>query len=252
MKTITRELGFCLLAAVLSAAMIVPAHGANPEDSPVQVAATKALSEKKEFRSVNATVEDRIVTLTGSVDLYQQKLDAAKKVRKLANVDGVRNLISVDGPTVSDNDLARKLAPGLYYDRMGYDIAFNYITASVQNGVITLGGATRTDVDHDYALALVGNTPGVKDVIDNISVAPVSQFDDRIRLSAMRAIYRDPVLERYAIDPARPIRIVVANGKLTLYGTVANSMDKQIAGVKAAQVFGAFTVTNNLEVAKKS
>ena len=92
----------------------------------------------------------------------------------------------------------------------------------------------------------------MKDIVNNITVAPVSNFDDRIRLSALRAIYRDPVLSRYAIDPALPIRIVVDNGKLTLYGTVMNTMDKQVAGIRASQVFGAFQVQNNLEVAKQS
>jgi osmotically-inducible protein OsmY len=101
-------------------------------------------------------------------------------------------------------------------------------------------------------VSLVNRTPGVKDVVDNIKVSPVSNFDDRIRLSAMHAIYRDPVLGRYASDPARPIRIVVDNGKLTLYGTVENSMDKQVAGIRASQVFGAFKVQNNLEVVKGS
>ena len=88
--------------------------------------------------------------------------------------------------------------------------------------------------------------------MDNIKVSPVSGFDDRIRISAMRAIYRDPVLGRYASDPALPIRIVVDNGKLSLYGTVATPMDKQIAGMRANQVFGVFSVQNNLEVVKGS
>ena len=99
---------------------------------------------------------------------------------------------------------------------------------------------------------IVDNTAGVKDVIDKISVAPVSIFDDRIRISALRAIYRDPVLSRYAIDPARPIRIVVDHGHLGLYGTVASTLDKQVAGIRASQAFGAFTVQNNLQVEKKS
>ncbi len=94
--------------------------------------------------------------------------------------------------------------------------------------------------------------PGVNDVVDNIKVLPVSGFDDRIRISAVRAIYRDPVLGRYASDPAKPIRIVVDNGKLSLYGTVATAMDKQIAGIRANQVFGVFSVQNNLEVVKGS
>jgi len=122
----------------------------------------------------------------------------------------------------------------------------------VKNGVATLSGETRTDVGRDSALSLANNMPGVKDVVDNIKVAPVSNFDDRIRISAMRAIYRDPVLSRYASDPALPIRIVVDSGKLSLYGTVASALDKQVAGIKANQVFGVFSVENNLEVVKGS
>ena len=141
---------------------------------------------------------------------------------------------------------------GGYVDRMGYDIEFNFVTASLENGVVSLNGETRTEVDRDSALALVDTTPGVKDVVNNAKVAPVSFFDDDIRIRALRAIYRDPVLSRYAIDPARPIRIVVDRGKLSLYGVVGSAMDKQIAGMRANQVFGAFTVQNNLEVAKKS
>ena len=52
--------------------------------------------------------------------------------------------------------------------------------------------------------------------------------------------------------PAKPIRIVVENGNLTLYGTVATAMDKQIAGMRANQVFGVFSVQNNLAVVKGS
>ncbi len=60
------------------------------------------------------------------------------------------------------------------------------------------------------------------------------------------------MLSRYAIDPAYPIRIVVENGHVTLYGTVANQMDKQVAGIRANQVFGAFSVQNDLQVEKKT
>jgi hyperosmotically inducible periplasmic protein len=88
----------------------------------------------------------------------------------------------------------------------------------------------------------------VKDVVENISVAPVSTFDDGIRIRAMQAIYRDPVLSKYAMDPAHPIRIIVANGHVTLYGAVDSAMDKNVAGIRAGQVFGAFSVDNKLVV----
>ena len=51
-------------------------------------------------------------------------------------------------------------------------------------------------------LALVNDTAGVKDVVNDIKVAPVSGFDDEIRICALRAIYHDPALGQYAIDPA--------------------------------------------------
>ena len=98
----------------------------------------------------------------------------------------------------------------------------------------------------------MSDTAGVKDVVNNMKVAPVSGFDDEIRIRALRAIYHDPALGQYAIDRARPIRIVVDRGNLSLYGVVNSPMDKTIAGIRANQVFGAFTVKNNLEVAKKS
>lgn len=247
-----RTLWVLLLIAGLSGLAPAATSGAARYDRTIQAQATQQLATKKEFRNIQASTEDGIVTLTGQVDLVQQKLDAARKVRKLENVQGVRNLINVAGATVPDAQLAAQVDRKLYYDRMGYDNVFNFVTASVQNGVVTLTGATLLGVDRESALWLADNTPGVKDVVNNIQVLPTSNFDDRIRVQAARAIYRDPVLSRYAIDPAYPIRIVVSNGKLSLYGMVASKMDKEVAGIRASQVFGAFSVQNNLQVAGKS
>jgi hyperosmotically inducible periplasmic protein len=73
-------------------------------------------------------------------------------------------------------------------------------------------------------------------------------FDDGIRQRTARAIYGDPVLRKYAIDPAKLIRIVVANGHVTLYGVVDSAMDKNVAALRAGQVFGSFSVDNKLVV----
>jgi hyperosmotically inducible periplasmic protein len=250
MKNILRAMTAFLVVGVLSVGMVAQTTSAR-YDSDIQARVTQQLTTKQDFRNLQVSAEDGIVTLSGSVDLYQQKLDAAKKVRKLDKVQGVRNLIAVSS-SAPDADLEAKLERKLHYDRIGYDNQFNFIEVSVKNGTATLTGETRTDVGRDSALALANCMPGVRDVVDNIKVSPVSGFDDRIRISAVRAIYRDPVLGRYASDPARPIRIVVDNGKLSLYGTVATAMDKQIAGIRANQVFGVFSVQNNLEVVKGS
>ena len=97
-------------------------------------------------------------------------------------------------------------------------------------------------------MAIAARTSGVKDVVSEVKVLPTSTFDDSIRRRMARAIYRDSVLGRYGTDPADPIRIVVDNGHVTLYGTVQSTMDKTIAGMRAGSVPGAFSVDNKLVV----
>jgi hyperosmotically inducible protein len=118
----------------------------------------------------------------------------------------------------------------------------------VQNGVVTLGGHAIGPITQQSAVALAEYTPGVKEVINKISVDPVSQFDDGIRVQTYRAIYGYPPLQRYAIVPWKPIRISVQNGRVTLYGIVDSEMDKQLAYTRAMQVPNVFQVTNDLIV----
>src|SRR5579864_996395 len=242
--------GSLLAIGLMSATLMAETSPASRYDDPLQNAVTQKLASKSQYKNVKATVEDSIVTLTGTVDLYQRKLDAAKLARKIGHVQGVRNLVTVAGPDVPDAQLEQKLATKLRYVRVGYDNAFDYFALGVKDGVVTVEGQDRTGVGREEALADIANMPGVKDVVENISVAPVSTFDDGIRIQAMQAIYRDPVLSKYAMDPAHPIRIIVANGHVTLYGAVDSAMDKNVAGIRAGQVFGAFSVDNKLIVDK--
>lgn len=250
MKAMVRRVMGSLAAVTLLAGMTLaqPASSAR-YDSSIEQKVTQDLSQKKQFSNVQASVEDGIVTLKGTVDLYQDKLDAAKKARKVEHASGVRNLIEVAGPTVPDTQLRAQIAKKLRYDRVGYyDNMFDYLSIGVNNGVATVSGATMNDVARDSALAIVQRMPGVKDVVNNITLLPVSIFDDSIRLRTAQAIYRDPVLGKYATDPSKPIRIVVDNGTVSLYGAVDSAMDKQIAGMRANEVPGAFRVENHLTV----
>jgi hyperosmotically inducible protein len=251
-KSLVRLAGTLLAVGLLSATLMAQTAAASRFDNQIQSTLTQKLAAKAQFSEVKAGVEDGIVTLTGTVDLYQRKLDAAKVARKTANVQGVRNLITVAGPNVPDAQLEQKLATKLRYVRVGFDSAFDYFALGVKDGVVTVEGQDRTGVGRDEAFADIANMPGVKDVIDNVSIEPVSTFDDGLRLRALRVIYGDPVLSKYAIDPGRPIRIIVTNGHVTLYGSVDSTMDKQVAGIKANQLFGAFSVDNKLQVESKS
>ena len=78
----------------------------------------------------------------------------------------------------------------------------------------------------------------MRDVRDEINVLPLSQFDDELRVRTAMAIYRDPALQKYSLDPQAPIRIVVENGNVRLYGVVDSAMDRQIAEMRAREVAG--------------
>lgn len=199
------------------------------------------------FKHVKADVLDQIVHLTGTVDLMAAKSDADRKAHKVDKVKGVENDIQVTGKEVSDAELRDKLATRLKYDRVGYGNVFNAITLGVQNGVVTLGGEVRTDMDRDSAINEVEHTPGVKDVVEDIKVSPTSTFDDDTRIAVARAIYGR--LPRYGTDPGAPIRIVVDRGRVTLYGVVDSSVDKVTAEMAARQVPNVFSVDSKLIVA---
>lgn len=217
-------------------------------DKQIQTAVTAQLEKKESFRAVKAEVNEGIVTISGEVPLYIDKVNAEKRVRKVKDVDGVRNRVEVAGPRVADDEIRENLSTKLRYDRAGYGIVFNNLGVDVENGVVTIAGNVRDYPDHDSALAIVSTTAGVKEVVDEIDVAPVSINDDRLRVRLAHAIYGDASLRKYAMDPQAPIRIIVENGHVELAGMVLNDMDRQLAFTRANLVPGIFSVTNHLSV----
>jgi len=159
MKNVTKFIASFFLATLLSAPLVAQTSSAARYDNDIQARVTKQLADKKEFSKVQAATEDGIVTLTGTVDVYQQKLDAAKKVRKADKVAGVRNLIEVSS-TVPDDQIEAKLDRKIYFDRVGYfDNRFNYVTVDVKDGVATLAGNAMDYVSRDSAVAIANTIP---------------------------------------------------------------------------------------------
>ncbi len=116
------------------------------------------------------------------------------------------------------------------------------------DGTVTLLGQVALPTLKSDAEHVVKRIEGVEKVVNNIEVLPTSMNDDRIRRAAYRAIYGNSVLSQYQLRAVPPIHIIVNNGHITLEGAVARQMDKQIAGMQANGVHGAFSVTNNLVV----
>lgn len=119
----------------------------------------------------------------------------------------------------------------------------------VANGQATITGAVNQPYKKSDIENIVRRVPGVTSLASEIKVLPLSSFDDRLRIQVARAIYGDPSFTRYAMQPLKPIHIIVANGHVTLAGVVANESDKNLAGLRASGAgLGFGPVVNDLQV----
>jgi hyperosmotically inducible periplasmic protein len=132
--------------------------------------------------------------------------------------------------------------------KLPYDGVFDHLAFQLSGDQVRLTGEVSWPVLKTDAERAVRSVEGVASVTSDIKVLPLSLDDDRIRLATYRAIYGQPALARYRLNPHPPIRIIVENGHVTLKGVVANDMDRTIAHMQANSVPGVFSVTNNLQV----
>ena len=163
--------------------------------------------------------------------------------------------------------------------RLPYYGVFDFLVYSVNGPTVTLGGDVYNASIKKDAEREVKRIPGVENVVNNIEVLPAAPFDDDVRWAAFRAIYHDSSLSRYLpgggwVPRGRmwrfnrpfdgfktgsrfpgqeplgnyPIHIIVKNGHIILAGVVDNEMDKNLAGLRARGVSGAFSVDNELQV----
>ena len=125
---------------------------------------------------------------------------------------------------------------------------FDYLNYQVNGSEVTLTGQVTQPFLKDEAENSVKRIAGVTNVVDRIEVLPPSPFDDQIRRAEFRAIYGYPALSRYGLGPMWTIRIIVDNGHVTLAGIVDTKTDSEIANIRANEVPGVFSVTNDLRV----
>jgi hyperosmotically inducible protein len=126
---------------------------------------------------------------------------------------------------------------------------FDNLAYKVDGTSVTLLGEVRTAYLKDAAANSVKRIEGVTQVNNQIAILPPSPNDDRIRRQTARALFRDSRLFRYSMGSLPPIRIIVNGGHVTLVGMVDNQGDKNVAGIRANEVPGVFSVTNDLRVA---
>jgi hyperosmotically inducible periplasmic protein len=134
-----------------------------------------------------------------------------------------------------------------------YYSIFDWFEFSVEGYTVTLSGEVVQPVLKSDAENVVKHIEGVQKVINNLKVLPLSGLDNQIRRAEFRAIYGNPALsDRYGFQAMPPIHIIVENGHVTLKGVVANTFDKNVAGVQANGVPNVFSVDNQLQVEQQA
>jgi hyperosmotically inducible protein len=127
---------------------------------------------------------------------------------------------------------------------------FDNLAYRIDGTTVVLSGQVTRPVLSQDAARVVKNIEGVTAVQNKIEVLPLSPMDNQIRWAEARSIYTFPTLNRYGAGTQPSIHIVVKNGNVTLVGVVNNETDKNIAGMRANQVGGVFSVQNELQVVK--
>lgn len=116
------------------------------------------------------------------------------------------------------------------------------------NTVVLRGQVVRPTTKSD-AEARVREIKGVKQVVNEIEVLPLSPEDDRLRLALYRSIYDwDSPLFHYATQSVPPIHIIVNHGRAILKGVVATKADSDLAYIRARGVPGLFDVKNEIQI----
>jgi hyperosmotically inducible protein len=152
-----------------------------------------------------------------------------------------------------------------------YDV-FDSLSFGIQGRTIILNGYASRPILKSEAQNAVKGIPGVASVDNQIKVLPNSLNDDRIRMGVYRRVYNQPMLRRYIGSPVgfgrfpsvameaggitqdpplgyHAIHIIVDNGHVILTGVVDNESDAAVAAMQANLTPGAFSVSNELQIA---
>ena len=123
---------------------------------------------------------------------------------------------------------------------------FDAVHMELDNGVVTLTGRVTMPYKRSDIEKRVAKIDGVRQVVNQIAVLPVSIFDDELRFRIARAIYGNSTFWNYGAMANPPIHVIVENGRVTLDGVVNNEVERMLAR-SIASSFGAFSVTNDLK-----
>jgi osmotically-inducible protein OsmY len=188
---------------------------------------------------IGVSAEEGVVTLTGFVNTYADKLAAERVTLKTYGVKAVANDIEVKLLfKKTDADIAEAALNAL---KERVDVPDEKIQLTVKNGWITLEGTVDWFYQKNAAEFAVRYLSGVKGFTNHILVKP------QVSMAAVKDKIED-ALKRSAEVDARRIRVQAADGKVTLTGNVHSWFEKNEAGIAAWSAPGVKDVNNQIAV----
>lgn len=140
-------------------------------------------SQGLQGQSIQANVQDRIVTLTGRVETPAQKAGAEQVASSVPNVVSVVNNLEVSNPAAAQNetpgepegasrdkDLANRVLFALFKERENFADA-GAIKVAGRNNAVTLTGSVASKAERALAQRIAQDVDGVKNVSNQLTVA---------------------------------------------------------------------------------
>jgi osmotically-inducible protein OsmY len=190
---------------------------------------------------IGVSVENGVVTLTGHVGSYAEKVAAENAAKRVAGVRGVAQELEVryaSDKKTADDQIARRALDILAWNTT---IPQDKIQVTVQNGWVTLAGHVNWGYQRLEAENAVRKLSGVTGISNTIKVAQaVSAPDVKDRI--------EKALRRNAETEANAIRVSVSGGKVTLEGKVKAWYERDLAERTAWSAPGVTTVEDRLSV----
>jgi osmotically-inducible protein OsmY len=191
---------------------------------------------------VDATVSDHgIVSLTGLVKSYAEKVAAERAARRVRGVHAVVNDIDILLPMTherSDPAIAEAVVRALEWDVL---VPHDVIDVRLSDGWVRLSGTVDWDYQRTAAVDAVQFLTGVKGITNRIAVRPrVMVPDIKARIEA--------ALRRNAEVEAHGITVHLQDSAVTLRGHVQSLAERAAAEAAAWAAPGVTTVENELEI----
>jgi hyperosmotically inducible protein len=242
MKTKKLLLSIGLILLVQAWGILCASADTGSRDARLLAIGQEKLSHVRVGDKVDLKVENAAATLSGEVASIGLKERATREISKVPGIVSVINNLQVADAAGGDDKLLNRVGHEIRLDPW-YTI-FDNIEASAEGGTVRLTGQVtepwrKTDIGR-----IVAAVPGVKGLENDLEVLPLSPFDNQLRSRIAAAIYRDPLLNRYANQALPPIHIIVKNGNVTLTGVVHDPVEKA-AAFRAARFAATYLDLNN-------